>query len=140
MVNIKLIILDHDQSQFVIFIMVAEHERYVSKPCHHLLFNFFNFKKKPVAERKRHRDPVTTDLLGALLAVSRRQAHNQCLQNILYIIFLEKKRSHLRKKKINTCGEWTTIAQSVPTTAIYIIHNNKHGESIFLEKKRSYLR
>ena len=93
-----MIILDHDQSQFVIFIVVAEHERYLSPLTTYSLF-FFQFLKKPVAERKRHRDPVTTDLLGALLAVSGRQAHNQCLQHILYIIFLEKKRSHLREKK-----------------------------------------
>ena len=131
-----MIILDHDQSQFVIFIVVAEHERYQSPVTTYSLI-FSIRKKTSVAERKRHRDPVTTDLLGALLAVSGRQAHSQCLQHILYLIFLEKKRSHLRKKKINTCGERPTIKQSVPTTAIYIIHNNKHRERVFfLEKKK----
>ena len=52
----------------------------------------------------------------------------------ILLFFLEKKRSHLRKKKINTCGEWLTSAQSVPTIAT-IIH-----KQFFLRKKNIWER
>ena len=90
-----MIILDHDQSQFVIVSWLQNmnmKDMYLSPVTTYSLIFFSIRKKTSVAERKRHRDPVTTDLLGALLAVSGQQAHNQCLQHMLYIIFLEKKK------------------------------------------------